>query len=58
MKPIVTMVMRQVMRRLVSRGIGAGTRRAGKRGSGKGGAFNARTAQQGIRLLRRFLRSK
>ncbi|UOA31791.1 hypothetical protein DSM110093_01564 [Sulfitobacter sp. DSM 110093] len=50
MKQIVNMVMRQVMRRMLSR--------AGKRRAGKGSAFNARSAQQGIRMLRRFFRSR
>lgn len=59
MKPIVNMVIRHLMRRLLSRGVGAGARRTGKRGARKkGGAFNAGAAQQGIRMLRRFLRSR
>ncbi|HBB83769.1 MAG TPA: hypothetical protein DC031_10960 [Sulfitobacter sp.] len=59
MKPIVNMVIRHLMRRLLSRDVGAGARRTGKRGARKkGGAFNASTAQQGIRLLRRFFRSR
>ncbi|MEP3686157.1 MAG: hypothetical protein ABJN05_03535 [Sulfitobacter dubius] len=58
MKPIVNMVIRHLMRRLLSRDVGAGARRTNKRGARKGGAFNAGAAQQGIRMLRRFLRSR
>jgi len=54
MKPIVNMVLRHVMRRLMSRGAGVG-----KKGRSRGGtAFNARNAQRGVRLLRRFLGSR
>ena len=58
MKPIGNMVIRHLMRRLLSRWVGAGARRIGKHGTRRGGAFNAGTAQQGIRLLRRLLRSR
>lgn len=58
MKPIVNMVLRHVMRRLMSRGTGVGKRSAGKGRTRVGTAFNARNAQRGGRLLRRFLRSR
>jgi len=58
MKPIVNMVLRHIMRRLMSRGADVGKRPAGKGRSRGGTAFNARNAQRGVRLLRRFLRSR